>query len=227
MRGQFICSSTLCCTRTSKAQLTGATTSTLSTKDCASAVRRTGVTPWATTSGRKGCPKADDSFWKQEHICLSKVCGNTFYSVQIDHKVKAKPKLCDPIYSFIKAYKTVRIINFLRQLRIPVGHLDTFSSRSWLSYFYGKKAHCLLAPRELWSWGLADAQAPHLQDFPTTGLCRFVLTYAGIEPSQKKLHNYSGRPIKHPVPHLPKFYLQLTMKWHTNYYFPNNGQRAE
>lgn len=71
------------------------------------------------------------------------------------------------------------------------------------------KAHCMLAPGELCSRGLADAWGPDLQDFPTTGLCRFVVTYAGIQPSQKKQHNYSGRPLKHPVPRLPKFYLQL------------------
>lgn len=87
MRGQFICSSTLCFTTISKAQHTGATTSTLSTKECASAVERTGATHWATTSGRKGSQKVDNCFWKQEHICLSKVCGNTCYSLQIDHKV--------------------------------------------------------------------------------------------------------------------------------------------
>lgn len=87
MRGQFICSSTLCFTTTSRAQHTGATTSTLSTRECVSAAERTGATHWATTSGRSGSRKVDVSFWKQELVCLSKVCGNTCYSVQINHRV--------------------------------------------------------------------------------------------------------------------------------------------
>lgn len=105
MRGQFTCSLTLCFTMINKAQHTGVTTSTLLTKECASAAGKIAATHWATTSERKDSRKVDDSFWKQEHRCLSKVCGNMLRVSRLITECENKPNLCDPIYSFMKAYK--------------------------------------------------------------------------------------------------------------------------
>lgn len=108
----------------------------------------------------------------------------------------------------LKLIKSVRIINLLRQVRIPVGHIDALSSRPWLSYFYGQK-HIHACPGRAVELRACRCPGPDLQAFPTTGLCRFAVRYSGIQPSPKKEHNYSGRLVKHPALLFPKFYLQL------------------
>lgn len=136
-RGQFTCSSTPCFTRTSKAQRTGATTSALLTKDCASAVGRTGATPWATTYGRKGSQKVENSFWKQEHACLSKVCGSVCYSLHV-MKCGDKSRLCDPDNSFIRKICRIDLQTVRNPARLPWWpHIKSVPQSHWVDrHFY-------------------------------------------------------------------------------------------
>lgn len=163
--------------------------------------------------GGKAAQKQTTLSENKSTYAIQRFVGILFTMFRLITKWKTKPKLChlwNGLFTHsLKPIKSVRIINLLRQLRIPVGHLDALSSRSWLSYFCGKSTLHACPQARLWSPGLTDEWGPDLQDFPTTGLRRFVVTCAGIQPSQKKQHNYSGRPVKHPVPSLPKFYLQL------------------
>lgn len=127
-------------------------------------------------------------------------------------KCENEPKLCDPIYSFTKAHKIYGNNQFAETTENP-------GRPSWcpfiriltLNMSVGKSmlhaCHRLtvdLKPQRcLGSWSTGFSY--NWPVLPCYNICRHTA-------KPKKQHNCSGRPVKPPVPSLPKFYLQLVYK---------------